>query len=54
MKKELAFLPALLSLLTSMHYMSRSEGPGYPMNGLNCWKMKKYKKKIILFQKTIA
>jgi hypothetical protein len=48
-------LPALLSLLRSMHHLSRSGGPGFRMNvDKNCRENKKDKKKIILFQKTIA
>ncbi len=48
-------MPALLSFLRSMHYMSRSGGPGYRVNvDKNCRENKKDKKKIILFQKTIA
>jgi hypothetical protein len=49
-------LPALLSFLRSMmHYMSRSGGPGYRVNvDKNYRENKKDKKKIILFQKTIA
>ncbi|GAB6257646.1 hypothetical protein PSKAS_31680 [Peribacillus sp. N1] len=47
-------MPALLSLLRSMHHLSRSGGPGYRMNGLNCRENEKDKKKNFLFQKTIA
>lgn len=48
-------MPALLSFLRSMYYMSRSGGPEYRMNvDKNCRENKKAKKKIILFQKTIA
>lgn len=44
-------MPALLSLLRSMRHLSRSGGPGYRMNGLNCRENEKDKKKNNLISK---
>lgn len=47
-------MPALLSFLRSMHYVTFG-GPGYRVNvDENYREIKKNKKKIILFLKTIA
>jgi hypothetical protein len=56
MKKELAFFAGSSFIIKiDAFYMLRSGGPGYRMNvDQNCRENKKDKKKIILFQKTIA